>query len=918
MTTCDRDIKQEALIFTENNQSKADDVYPIQLIANVSQQPTTSGIISRQQDNLSESPRLSFLGNSYQIFDTNMSTSGGIDECSILLDDENAGNAKKNDLTTNAKHRKLPCPKCSFQTMEKNVLERHMRKHNPTFVCKICKIHYPSVSSLINHYSKRHLAEAGDAHHYCPMCPFSSIEKLEYDKHITRHETAAYLCQICGQPFAKQVSMKWHVKFKHNINTDTDNEQVEETSEEVERLSINLRAEQMEPISMEELQSELLDREMEAEQEIKPFAKRFSCMFCSKSFSTKLVLRYHAWRSHRERLQIDQTQKTGDLLPELTPGQKTGTKIWNLSKRTKSSNQTSGYQYQCPVCSFSTIYKSTLDRHIKKHGEAKFECDICGMPFTVIGNLNHHKKVHHADLMPATIQLPKRHKCSLCVYNTSYKSTLERHLRTHGIAKYHCELCSMPFVFTGSFVTHRELKHQILAKNFEETIFTDKLTEDSKLSGGGKFLKRRKCPYCSVHMSSASKLNRHLRTHKNAGYYCGSCSVFFHQRSDFENHMRSHLQLKGFQNKQQADTPQSPVSRISQQDPADESNAEYDTSNTLQERLVETEQKLVTGDLATFHNVVGETSNSMVQIYDNEAANKPTSMTKDMLKIDLTEQQLSKASLISRHSLGPAQSESNRHFNEAAESSLKIVSTCGSADQHLLNSSMSGQGSIQNLYNATSGLTEQTYPIASQADNFQLDNSNYFPSQRTDFNIGQQSFVTQVYASNNQNFEIPHKEPFSIRDNPKQQQQQQFLSPPSADQNLHREPTNSGLSHCTQHQQEPLNRDDNDGDLCACKILQPVHGEVLANPPFKGRYAKLVSDFDDFAMRPFACSLCFFRCSILKDLYSHVQNHLTGCNLTPTPTSAKFNTGPYLQGFHPQGDNASQSHPSVPDIEYID
>lgn len=916
-------MKQEALIFIQGNQSVAsngNDFYPLHLVANVSNSP---GLISRQQTELSKSSHYSgstnlpFLETSYQFLNTDMTAS----ECSILLDEETANMAKGSQIK-NAKFRKLPCPKCSFQTADKTTLERHMRKHNSIFVCKVCKIHFPSVSSLIDHYSKRHLSETDndtEAQHCCPMCPFSSIEKLEYDKHITRHETAAYLCQICGQPFAKQVSMKWHVKFKHNI-TDNDNEQVEDASENTESMTVKLSTEHMEPISMEDLQSELLDREMEGEQEIKPFAKRFSCLFCSKSFSTKLVLRYHAWRSHRERLQMNQIQET--LSQEPAPGPKSGTKNWNSSKRVRSNQF--NCPYQCPICTFSTIYKSTFDRHVKKHGDAKYHCDICGMPFTVIGNLNHHKTVHHPELVPTTMQLPKRHKCSLCIYNTSYKSTLERHLRTHGIAKYHCDLCDMPFVFTGSFVTHRELKHQILSKNVKETIFPDKVTDDSKLSGGGKILKRRKCPYCNMHMSSASKLNRHLRTHKNAGYFCGTCSIFFPLRIDFENHMRNHLQSRASKNGQHQDTAQSPVSRISQQVTVMNSNDEFDTSNTCsaQDRMVETEPNLVTDELATFHNIIGETSNlselpnSMVQLYDSQVANKPN--ITNMVKIDLTEQQLSKAGLISSHSLSSAQPESNRHFDESADSSLKIVSTCGSADQHNLGpSTMIDQGSMQNLYNpASGGLSEQAYPMSSQADTFQMENTNLFSSQRTDFNIGPQSFVPQVYAANNQNLEMSQKESFTVsRGN--QKQQQQFLSPTSVERNLQREATNSDLSHCNQ-QQEPLSREDNDGDLCACKIIQPVHGEVLANPPFKGRYAKLVSDFDDFALRPFACSLCFFRCSVLKDLYSHVQNHLTGCNMTPTPVSAKFNAGPYLQGLAPQAESTNHSHHNVPDIEYID
>ncbi|KAK3095918.1 hypothetical protein FSP39_020806 [Pinctada imbricata] len=63
-------------------------------------------------------------------------------------------------------------------------------------------------------------------------------------------------------------------------------------------------------------------------------------------------------------------------------------------------------------------------------------------------------------------------------------------------------------------------------------------------------------------------------------------------------------------------------------------------------------------------------------------------------------------------------------------------------------------------------------------------------------------------------------------------------------------------------------------------------------PRRSGRYAKLVSDFDDFAAKPFACALCFFRCSDVHSLITHAENHLTGCNQFQVPETARFTSGP--------------------------
>nr|KAG5701453.1 hypothetical protein BaRGS_032785 [Batillaria attramentaria] len=55
--------------------------------------------------------------------------------------------------------------------------------------------------------------------------------------------------------------------------------------------------------------------------------------------------------------------------------------------------------------------------------------------------------------------LPKKYRCRFCVYKTSYKSDLNRHLRKHGLAMQHCPLCNMPFKTTGNLENHVRHAH---------------------------------------------------------------------------------------------------------------------------------------------------------------------------------------------------------------------------------------------------------------------------------------------------------------------------------------------------------------------------------------------------------------------------------------------------------------------------
>ena len=90
---------------------------------------------------------------------------------------------------------------------------------------------------------------------------------------------------------------------------------------------------------------------------------------------------------------------------------------------------------------------------------------------------------------------------------------------------------------------------------------------------------------------------------------------------------------------------------------------------------------------------------------------------------------------------------------------------------------------------------------------------------------------------------------------------------------------------------------DSRGDRAASPPPDRGHRDarVASQPPTSGRYARLVSDFDEFSAKPYACALCFFRTASLGDLRVHVHNHLTGCNASPVPDTARFQP---VEAFH--------------------
>lgn len=891
--------------------SSDDTVYPVQLIPNMSSENNTSDSLSSTDNVFGKVPKLEWTNPSSEISDNNkdpyQSNSSQTSfqnnseeqyynfqtpkeelfnvqemDCSIVLDEQHTDNVLKNSETSVSKTKVLNCSRCMYQTSDKNNLTNHMRKHNSTFVCKICKTSFSVITSLIDHFNKQHPQDAddpSDLQHYCPMCPFQSIEKLEYDKHITRHETAAHTCSICGQPFAKQVSMKWHIKYKHGIEDSEDQQHsnISETSTTTTTISYHNNA-----ISANtEKESKDLDfqnQSADMETDTKPFCKRFFCLYCPKNFSNKLYLKYHCWRNHKDRLYKSQWKEVQDLFQQ----------NWNETDPTlitKSLNAKNSH-FQCPMCSFSSSYKSTVDRHIKKHNEAKYSCNICDMPFTVIGNLHHHKKVNHPEILIMNSLPNKRHKCALCIYSTGYKSTLERHLRTHGIAKYHCELCTMPFVFSGSFLTHRMLKHKLSSKDFEETIFTDKITDASSLTASsGKFIKRRKCPYCNALMPSASKLNRHLRTHRNAGYYCVCCSIFYTLRSEFENHMKVHLVAKGF-NEVQCIGVTKGIKELSNDTAGDKVDSSAKNHILVNSEQSNVRESSLSNEISNMNNIteLGNVDKNCDMYSNSSNINDNRShlatIAKVVVKIDLTEPVPTTNILLEQPQV--LQNDSQSYPPESYQNSLSINSA-----KKLMLSSPSQE-------------ITPSFDKPTTEENFHLTPSsrNSLMSTQDSFTIDRSTYMSQM--PHEQYFET-EKQDFRLNsDEVLFNNQKMYLTPQQQN------PMNN--SNTTEIQtQNPFSENNND-DMCACKLTPPIHGDVLINPPFKGRFAKLVSDFDDFASRPFACSLCFYRCSILKDLFDHVQNHLTGCTPIPVPNTAKFDTQNYTQGMSINQNNQMQNN----------
>lgn len=522
-------------------------------------------------------------------------------------------------------------------------------------------------------------------------------------------------------------------------------------------------------------------------------------------------------------------------------------------------------RYKCAMCAYKTRYKSDLNRHVRKHAIAGYNCDICNMPFKTVGNVEFHKRREHADTYVAMKPEKKsKYNCKICNFTTMQSSELARHVRKHCIAKFSCDMCNRPFMSAGSLFQHKRTLHNITDEKLQTTQETEK-------SGG----------------------QEGIQTEPT-------------EDSDDENY-------RTVPNRQ-------------------ESVQSYDISNGALEKTKDAPEKS-NGD-----------TNHMQETVDTEATNGTNSINLSNVGKSMEIDENVPENLV-------VENGTNKEPKDGDEVAKYICQFCDkpfgrklALDYHLKivhKMTIRGEDSAFLEY-------DDDYDIALDMSIKDLENNNKSPMQeeesfgeREDFKNMRHQCPFCAYATNYKSTYDRHvkkhdlechicpvcKMPFitfghmqrHIRDNhqeyhrqttddrngtenglisPKENLYANGIKPPlkMAIKRDFNKPCNSGVVN---YQAVNLNGHARIKSNVATNLPSkrkkqtPVQRQleqgVSLEPPAYGRYAKLVSDFDDFSSRPFACALCFFRTNNADELSKHTRNHLTGCNPYPVPETARFN-----------------------------
>ncbi|CAH1991942.1 unnamed protein product [Acanthoscelides obtectus] len=88
--------------------------------------------------------------------------------------------------------------------------------------------------------------------------------------------------------------------------------------------------------------------------------------------------------------------------------------------------------FECTHCTYKTVVKNTLDRHVLKHSEGELNhstCIHCTARFKSNRSLDDHIVRKHPDFL-SSVSI-KIHECTHCIYKTTFKSNLVSHMLKH-------------------------------------------------------------------------------------------------------------------------------------------------------------------------------------------------------------------------------------------------------------------------------------------------------------------------------------------------------------------------------------------------------------------------------------------------------------------------------------------------------
>eukprot|EP00918_Siedleckia_nematoides_P023198 GHVU01050001.1.p1 GENE.GHVU01050001.1~~GHVU01050001.1.p1 ORF type:complete len:732 (-),score=40.90 GHVU01050001.1:186-2381(-) len=240
-------------------------------------------------------------------------------------------------------------------------------------------------------------------------------------------------------------------------------------------------------------------------------------------------------------------------------------------------HQSTGKQsFTCSLCTYSTNYACDLKKHRRRHDLAKYNCELCNMPFIVAGHFQRHlNKVHNIvdNVIPCGTKLQTKATCAqesnsadkivtvgksqtgrysyevktadgrnnffctLCDFSNTHRGDMMKHLKKHEKAVFQCKICKRPFIVEGMLKNHMQMH--------KDTSQADVDKASSKATVKVKCQKSHGCDLCPFKTAFKLELRKHMKRHEKGLHKCDLCGMPFMLKGNLLNHFAScHLDIQ--------------------------------------------------------------------------------------------------------------------------------------------------------------------------------------------------------------------------------------------------------------------------------------------------------------------------------------------------------------------------------------
>nr|CAH7755136.1 unnamed protein product [Callosobruchus chinensis] len=371
------------------------------------------------------------------------------------------------------------CTRCTFKTVMKANLARHMLKHPDSSNlsrCIYCNATYKSKRNMDNHIIRKHpdsIASVSSKIHECKYCMYKTTVKAQFSEHMTQHYETADRCIHCNAIYKRKMSLDDHILRRHP-------EHIASVSNKIHE-----------------------------------------CTHCAFKTVMKAQLAHHMLKHPETGItcaHCDAVYKRKEELDEHT-----------IKKHPDAIASVSSKIYECPHCTYKTIIKRSFAGHMLEHPETDIcsACIHCNAIFKQKSSLDDHIICKHPDFIASVSS--KIHECTHCPYKTVVKSNLVH----HNMLKHPETVDSNKFILCVHCNTAYSNK-----KNLDEHII--RIHPDCIASISSKV---HQCGYCSFKTTVKGNFTSHMLNHSETAdsfklnRTCTDCNTTFKSKTYLDEHI---------------------------------------------------------------------------------------------------------------------------------------------------------------------------------------------------------------------------------------------------------------------------------------------------------------------------------------------------------------------------------------------